>query len=86
MTGANVENAAYPVGTCAERVAIATAVTQHVSHILTSTVYQKNDDVLTLTTRELKQATSAPSQLPPTFRRRPALVACADSSSASSAR
>ena len=33
MTGANVENAAYPVGTCAERVAIATAVTQHVSEI-----------------------------------------------------
>ncbi|CAK4033900.1 related to cytidine deaminase [Lecanosticta acicola] len=28
VTGANVENAAYPVGTCAERVTIATAVCQ----------------------------------------------------------
>lgn len=27
VNGANVENAAYPVGTCAERVAFATAVT-----------------------------------------------------------
>ncbi|KAI6792893.1 cytidine deaminase [Hortaea werneckii] len=29
VTGANVENAAYPVGTCAERVTIGTTVTQH---------------------------------------------------------
>lgn len=28
VQGANVENAAYPVGTCAERVGIATAVVQ----------------------------------------------------------
>lgn len=28
VLGANVENAAYPVGTCAERVALATAVVQ----------------------------------------------------------
>ncbi|KAF1986193.1 cytidine deaminase [Aulographum hederae CBS 113979] len=28
FTGANVENAAYPVGTCAERAALSTAVTQ----------------------------------------------------------
>jgi cytidine deaminase len=33
VTGANVENAAYPVGTCAERVAVATAVTQHVREL-----------------------------------------------------
>jgi cytidine deaminase len=38
VTGANVENAAYPVGTCAERVAIGTAVTQHVRE-LSSFVY-----------------------------------------------
>ena len=28
VQGANVENAAYPVGTCAERVTVATAVVQ----------------------------------------------------------
>lgn len=34
ITGANVENAAYPVGTCAERVAMGTAI--HAGHKLGS--------------------------------------------------
>lgn len=32
FTGANVENAAYPVGTCAERVALGTAVVEGVRY------------------------------------------------------
>jgi cytidine deaminase len=92
VTGANVENAAYPVGTCAERVAIATAVTQHVremSFFLTYLVCldfaERQRLIIELLNRAPRLAISVPSLLPLTFRRLPALAACAGSSFASSA-
>ena len=91
VTVANVENAAYPVGTCAERVAIATAVTQHVRGLpscfcllmcLEPTETSTNDGILN---REPRLVISVPSPSPLTSRRLLALAACADSSFASSA-
>lgn len=92
VTGANVENAAYPVGTCAERVAIATAVTQHVremsfflTHLVCSYFVEKHRLIIELLNRVPRLAISVPLLLPLTSRRLLALVACAGSSSASSA-
>lgn len=44
FTGVNVENASYPLGTCAERTAIGNAVTQGARHFVAIAVVGPEDD------------------------------------------
>jgi len=66
VEGVNVENAAYPLGVCAERAAFARAISE--GHLLEMgverVVFRSGDRVVTMTPDELLPASFGSSELP----------------------